>query len=420
MLNRKFVVGLASAALFLPAISHATNGYFSHGYGVKSDGIVGIGIALPQDALAAATNPAGTVLVGDRIDFGLTLFNPKRGSEITGNGFGATGSYDGNDTKYFFIPNFGYTKQLSPTTGLGVVVYGSGGMNTDYKNNPFAAFGSSGKAGINLEQLFIKPSVAWKLTDQHAFGAALNFAVQRFEAKGLGAFAPASANPGNLTDQGKDTSTGVGLHLGWNGKITPELSLGATWSSKIKASKFSKYKGLFADSGNFDIPENYGVGVAYKATPLLTLAADVQEIKYGDVKSVAYPLSNLSFAPPAVLLGSAKGPGFGWKDIQVIKLGVSYDYSKDLTLRTGYSHADQPIPASQTFFNILAPGVIQDHLTLGATWKTASGSELSASYAHGFKQTVKGSGSIPGSFGGGEANIHLEENILGISYGWKI
>jgi long-chain fatty acid transport protein len=30
-------------------------------------------------------------------------------------------------------------------------------------------------------------------------------------------------------------------------------------------SKFDKYKDLFANQGEFDIPENYGVGIAWKA-----------------------------------------------------------------------------------------------------------------------------------------------------------
>jgi long-chain fatty acid transport protein len=394
----------------------ATNGYLVHGYGVKSQGIAGVGIALPQDGLAAASNPAGTVLVGDRADLGLTWFAPTRGSEITGNGYGANGSYEGSDKKNFFIPEAGYTRQLSATTAVGLAVYGQGGMNTGYQQNPFAAFGSKGDAGIDLQQLFIAPSVAYKLNEQHAVGAALNFAYQRFSAKGLGVFASASQDAAHLTDQGADSSTGWGLHLGWTGQVTPELTLGATWSSKIKAGKFDKYKGLFADDGGFDIPENYGFGLAYKASPALTLAADVQEIKYGGVKSVANPLANLFTGNP---LGSANGPGFGWRDITVLKVGASYDYSKDLTLRGGVSHTGQPIPQEQTFFNILAPGVVRDHLTLGATWKTGGG-ELSVSYAHAFKETVNGSNSIPASFGGGNANIHLDENILGVAYGWKL
>jgi long-chain fatty acid transport protein len=371
--------------------------------------------------------------VGDRVDLGLTWFQPKRGAEVNGNSFNlgtantfsADGTYDGNDTKSFFIPEFGYTKQLSSTVGVGVAVYGNGGMNTDYasNHNPFAAWGSSGKAGVNLEQLFISPSVAWKPNKQNSFGAALNFAYQRFRAQGLQAFKGASVSPANVTNNGTDSSTGWGVRLGWIGQLAPDLSLGVTWASKIKASKFDKYQGLFADAGSFDIPENYGIGIAYRATLALTLAADAQEIKYGSVRSVANPLSNL-FA--GNLLGSANGPGFGWKDISVIKLGAAYDYSKDLTLRFGISHSEQPIPADQTFFNVLAPGVIQDHLTLGGTWKTTTG-ELSLSYFHGFKKTVNGAAhSIPqgdptlGGFGDGRANIHLEENGVGIAYGWKL
>jgi long-chain fatty acid transport protein len=407
-----------AAALLSPMFAHATNGYFSHGYGIKSQGIAGIGIALPQDGLAAATNPAGTALVGDRVDLGLSWFQPKRGAEITSDNVISGGTYDGNETKSFFIPELGYAKQLSSTLGVGVAVYGNGGMNTDYANNPFAKYDpSAGKGGINLEQLFISPSIAWKPNAQNSIGAALNFAYQRFEAKGLSAFAPASTDSSNLTNNGRDTSTGWGVRLGWIGQLTTDLSLGATWSSKIKASKFDKYKGLFADAGSFDIPENYGIGISYKATPALTLAADAQEIKYGSVRSVANPLANLTVLGQP--LGSANGGGFGWKDITVYKLGASYDYSKDLTLRAGISHSDQPVPADQTFFNILAPGVVQDHLTFGGTWKTTTG-ELSLSYFHGFKKTVNGSNSIPVSYGGGNADIHLEENGLGIAYGWRL
>jgi long-chain fatty acid transport protein len=102
-----------------------------------------------------------------------------------------------------------------------------------------------------------------------------------------------------------------------------------------------------------------------------------------------------------------------------VKLGVSYEYAPDLTLRAGYNHSGQPIPSSQTFFNILAPGVVQDHFTLGGSWTASPNGELSVAYTHGFNKTVNGANSIPASFGGGEANISLSENALGVAYGWK-
>ncbi len=94
-------------------------------------------------------------------------------------------------------------------------------------------------------------------------------------------------------------------------------------------------------------------------------------------------------------LGANNGPGFGWNDMTVFKLGLSYAYSQNLTLRGGFSTTNQPISKSQTLFNMLAPGVIENHLTLGATWATSpSIPNWTVSYMHGFSKKVNGSGSI--------------------------
>jgi long-chain fatty acid transport protein len=56
---------------------------------------------------------------------------------------------------------------------------------------------------------------------------------------------------------------------------------------------------------------------------------------------------------------------------------------------------------------------------LGATWAVSKTGELSLSYMHSFEETVKGSGSIPANFGGGETNINMYQDSFGIAYGWK-
>lgn len=407
-------VALASLLAFSHA-AHATNGYFSHGYGVKSEGIAGIGVALPQDGLAGAANPAGTNYVDKQLDVGLTWFAPKRGAEIVNNGVpGASGSYDGNGRKSFFIPEIGYVRPLSADWSFGLAVYGNGGMNTEYHRNPYGAFGAQGTAGVNLEQLFITPSVAWRVDAQNSLGVGLNLAYQRFSAQGIGLFSGFSSSPADVSDRGDDHSTGVGVRLGWISKPLTDLTLGFSWSSKIDG-RFDKYRGLFADQGGFDIPSNYAVGATWQVNRAWSAAFEVQRINYSEVGSVGNPINALLAGVP---LGASGGPGFGWRDVNVVKLGGTYALDPQWTLRAGYSHSTQPVPASQTFFNILAPGVVQNHLTLGATLKLPSG-ELSGFYAHGFKHTVNGDNSIPPSFGGGNADVHLEENILGVSYGWK-
>ncbi len=194
LLSFPLLAALAAAPAF------ATNGYLQHGYGVKSQGMAGVGIALPQDGLAAATNPAGTAFVGNRIDVGAVWFRPSRGAEISGNGAGLDGRYDGDDTRNFFIPELGYVRQFGGDYAFGVAVYGNGGMNTDYSRNPFRSFGAQGNAGIDLAQVFVSPSLAWRITPDHAVGVAVNLAWQQFKAKGIQPFAGFSAAPGQVSD----------------------------------------------------------------------------------------------------------------------------------------------------------------------------------------------------------------------------
>ena len=411
---RKALLATAVTAALVPAAAFATTGYFSHGYGMKAKSMGGVGIALPQDSLAAATNPAGMALIGNRMDLGLDWFRPDRGAEIVGNPM-LSGTYDGNDASDFLIPEFGFNRMLDPNLALGISVYGNGGMNTEYTTSPFAAIGGSSPAGVDLSQLFIAPTIAWK-TGGHAFGASLNLAYQRFQARGLQPFAMFSSDPANVTDRGYDTSTGWGVRVGWTGQVTPSVTLGATYQTKTQMGKFDKYKGLFAEQGGFDIPENYGVGVAWKAGSGLTLAADVQQINYGDVASVGNPVDCLF---TGCQLGADNGAGFGWQNTTVYKIGASYEWSRSLTLRGGYVTLKQPIPASQTLFNIVAPGVVENHVTLGATWQVSNQSELTVGYMHAFENKVNGAGSIPPSMGGGEANLRMSQDSLGIAWGWK-
>ncbi|MDZ7826244.1 MAG: outer membrane protein transport protein [Gammaproteobacteria bacterium] len=279
--------------------------------------------ALPQDSLAAATNPAATALVGDRLDVGLTWFQPDRDARIQGSGAGADGHYDGNGDEHFVLPDLGYSRTLSPRLSWGIAIHGNGGMNTSYKENPFAAFGSTGEAGVDFAQLFVTPSLAFQPVERHALGIAVTYTLQRFEGKGLDAFDNPffSAEPGSVTDNGHDNAHGWGLSLGWIGQVHEDLSLGLSWSSRIDTGEFDDYAGLFADQGGFDVPEHYGAGFSWQATDDLTLAGDWQRIQYSETNSVGNELAPLL---AGVQLGSDNGPGFGWDDVDVFKLGGQY------------------------------------------------------------------------------------------------
>ncbi|MCP4248419.1 MAG: hypothetical protein GY778_15335, partial [bacterium] len=154
---------IALAAMIAPA-AFATNGYLIHGIGTRAKALAGAGVALPQDALAAGTNPAGIAWIGKRYDAGIAFFNPNREYTITGNPSGFPGTFGlapgtvESGSEMFFVPNFGGNWELSPHSSFGLSVYGQGGMNTDY---PAPTFGVS-PTGVNLSQLFIVPTYATK------------------------------------------------------------------------------------------------------------------------------------------------------------------------------------------------------------------------------------------------------------------
>lgn len=419
--QKQLAAAVAAAFALAPASALATNGYFAHGYGMKSKGMAGVGIALPQDAIAASANPAGMAYVGNRIDFGLDLFRPQREAERNADGR----TFDANDEEYFFIPEFGYNQMLDEQRAVGVSVFGNGGLNTAYNESPFG-FGDV-DTGVDLAQLFITPTYAMKINDRHSVGVSLNVAYQRFNAEGLQNFAQLSTDPDNVSNNGYDDSFGYGISLGWIGEVAPNVRVGAMYRSRTWMSEFDDYSGLFAEDGDFDIPETYGIGIAVEANPQLTVAFDIQQINYSDVEAVgnginpAFDQCAFGIQPGSNCLGGSSGPGFGWDDMTVYKLGINYQFRPNIVLRAGWNHSDQPIPGSESLFNVLAPGVVEDHLTLGGTWTLQNGGELTVSYMHAFEETVNGSGNPLAAQGAGfsDYDLTMYQDSLGVAYGWK-
>ena len=395
----------------------ATDGYLSQGYGVKQMGQGGAGVALPVDSLAAATNPAGMVMVGNRFDFGLSWFAPDRTGTITGNqlppGYpNVNGTYDANGQKNFLLPELGYNHMAKSWLAFGISLYGNGGMNTSYLT-AIPLLGTT-KAGVDLEQMFIAPTVSMKVGRRNTIGISFNLGYQLFQATGLQNFATpnSSSYPADVTNRGYDSSLGAGVRVGWLGEVNSMLSVGATYQSRTWMSPFNEYRGLFAEQGAFDIPANFAVGVAVRPVSKTTVAVDLERISYGSVKSIGDSGSNQA------LLGSNDGPGFGWHDVTVPKVGVDYALKRGLTLRAGYNHSGVPFSPSETFFNLLAPGIVQSHVTGGATLALSKGRELNFAYMHAFANTVNGVNSIPPMAGGGNANLRMYEDSVGVSFGW--
>ncbi len=407
----KFFQGIVFLAIsyFLTSNGYATNGYFAHGTGIKNRALAGAGVAFPQDAMAGATNPAGMAFVGNRFDIGTVLFSPDReytaSSSITPPGMAFTLSPDSETSgdKLFLIPSFGYNREISDKTSIGFSMYGNGGLNSTWDGGsvgPLPGVFGAGTAGVDLFQIFFNLSLAHKFTEDFSVGLSPIFAVQGFRSNGLDGFAGFTKTfaeggmPDNLTGNGQDYAYGGGVQVGALVKNVGDfIDFGASYRSKIYMDEFDDYSDLFAEDGDFDVPPTMWLGFAAHLSDSLTMVFDFQRIWYEDVDAVSNDIQNL-FACQMMdiesCLGGDNGAGFGWRDIDVLKLGLQWQQSSQNIFRIGYSHSDQAIPSDQTLFNILAPGVIEDHITAGYTRILSDNTEISFEAMYAFSESVEG------------------------------
>jgi long-chain fatty acid transport protein len=417
----------------------------------------GAGSPTDMGGISIATNPALGVFADEQWQIGMAIFSPMRSYE-TSSSFvnGQLGAFTLEQGKFdsknevFPIPYIAKNWKLDSGNAITMVFYGRGGMNTEWDNGQSAFFDPSGMggspppggvpglygggisgfvpgneplpvAGVDLMQAFLSINWSGKIGDSFAYGFGPVFAAQLFEATGLSAFAGYSttyanylASTGDMqtppwlvatngTDNGSDMSTGWGVAGGiWAG--SERFSFGLAYQSKMSMSEFDDYADLFAEQGGFDIPSTLKAGISFMAGDSARINVDVEHIGYSEVDSIANPISNLfsgcfttqQVAPPesSGCLGGPNGAGFGWQDVTVYKLGAEWASSDNNTWRVGYSYGEQPIPSSEVLFNILAPGVMEQHLTVGWTNRRSNGHVISMSLMYAPKTTIKGTNSF--------------------------
>ena len=472
--SRAWLSMVLAITVAAPGAVLATNGYKMAGFGAKAQGMGGVGVAFPQDSIAAATNPAGMAFVGNRFDIGVEAFNPNRSAELAG-------TQEDSSRDWFLIPNFGYNMDVDGRLSIGVSVVGNGGMNTSYQRNLFDRAITAGAAqqgffppgttssgtpdtgllGVNLAQILILPTLAYKLTNSQAIGIAPVVGMQRFRAYGLGNFqcftrSAGTSNPGcrpppqgfgalapvfqpaptsigglntpftasnSLTDQGNENNLGIGGRVGYLGRfVDDQVSVGLSYASKVHFEQFFKYKELFAEQGQFDIPAIIEAGFAFqpKFIPGLTLAFDYNRIFYGQIKALSNPGPSANQQNPCpnnqqtCFLGDDNGLGFGWTNQNVYKVGIAYDVSSALTVRAGYNHGKSPIRDSEILFNILAPATTEDHAAFGLTYKLSPTMEVTGAYFHAFNHKQSTDQTLLGP-----ASIEMDQNGVDIGLGVK-
>lgn len=417
VIRRIGVVAVLTFCLSIPPVM-ASNGLILIGYGAKSRGMGGSGLALTEDALVTAINPAGASNVDNEFDVGLLIFNPQRRAACC---LAPEGEI--SDKNWFFIPNMAATYKLNDnlTAGFGFVGYGGG--RTQYSENLFTV--GAGKLGVELSIAMMSPTLSYRLDDEQSVGVSLLISVSRFRALGLDAFKTFTIDPNNLTDKGYDYAYGAGLRIGWLKSFNGDLSLAAVYQTEVNQTKFDLYRGLFPEQGNFDLPAVLSLGLAVKTGESTTVSFDWQRVFYENVAAIGnrtLPVTTLAGSPD--LMGQDDGPGFGWENQDVYKLGVQYQYSPAWVLRAGVNYGKSPIRndtgGGEFEVNVLAPAVTEWAYTGGLTYASSKKSEWTLAFMYSplntETQNLKNS-DLP--YTNETIELEMKQYAFDIGYGYK-
>ena len=408
---------LVTSALLLSAGTvEARLGIFDLGYGTKSKGMGGTAVANPQDSMVGATNPAGLVEVGSRLDGALQFLIPPRvyshSNAIVGIQQQPAQQTLRGYPKLKVIPAFGWNKMVDGCRAVGFTVYSTGGQTYYKRGNPVTAGGNaallSEKAGVELRTILTSFNFSQKLDPCHSIGASLIIGLQHLRVRGFYAFdsATSSLYPGSVT-QSYDWAWGAGARVGYLGKIYDGLTIGASYTTQMAFQRMKQYKGLLPQAGRLDVPAVLSLGFAYELSPCSTFAFEYQRVFYRDLNTWHHSFNRYVNAGGAYLLGEKEGPGFGWNNHDIYKFGVDYDWDPCLKLRTGFTYSSRLYGDDQLDVNVLTQNMGRYHWSAGATWQMSPCEELDFSYFYMFRVRRSGDSQLVGVGGTGGPPLSL-------------
>lgn len=460
MTTRKIIASaLVSALAGSAQLANATDVFRLEGYGAISRAMGGTAVAHDVGAAGMMTNPATLSLIkeGDTAMIGLDLVTTDITVRNTKTGESVSAATHANNRGPYMAPEAAYTKRIGAWS-FGVGAFAQGGLGTEYGRGSFLSAGQNG-ANTGLENssrllvLNIPFAASFQINDKLTVGGSIDAMWQGLNLDlllttgqvgtllGAGRVFPAA--PGSIagilgglavagTLQGahfsltKDQFLGSGVDawgyggkLGMLYKVTPDTTLGASYTFKSQMSDMEGQATLTAvDTGgnialggkitikDFQMPSHLDLGISQRLGTQWLLTADVSRVFWKDVmKDIKVDfvheggLGDLNILLPQ-----------DYKDQTILSLGAAFELNDQLTLRGGFRLATQALRSS-TLFAVI-PATPRKHLSAGLTYALSKQAKLDFAYSHAFKETMDNPGVAGGSSNAGDpiAVAHAQNN----------
>ena len=341
------VFSLVMAVFSLSPFYVFGNGFFIYEQGAKAVGMGGAFTAQADDPSAIYYNPAGIAqLQGTQVMGGVTLISPSSTFRSDGNvpmGTAAGQKTDAVDHTWS-IPHFYITHRLNERVAMGVGTYSNFGLGTEWPKT-FEGRYTTGAGKTFLQTATVSPVIGVKATDKLSLGFGPTFQYLDISIRNMALLAPPVTNPArNLEARlaGKDWSYGYTLGLRY--QLTPSLTAGASYLSKVKHDITDGTQRLNSvangsllriqdAAATLTTPAITSLGLAYTLGPL-NLEGDTQWTQWSSYSRLRADFADGTFSQ------SRKD----WHNTWTFRLGGQYSLNKYIDLRAGVVWDETPIP----------------------------------------------------------------------------
>lgn len=393
---------LKLAVLLLTTSLFAQAGHIMQGVGSVNMSMGGAATAQPLDISGALQwNPAAISVFDSKIinfDIGAFFSAPELSSSLPagmmGPGSPAVSGVTKDDRGVSPMPSLAMvwgkegSKHTFGASAFGISGFGvtfpeeannpmSPSFNPTLNSNPINYPQQAGGFGhIESDYMLLQVGIAWayEITKELSIGVqpTVNYAALE-----LAPNPTANPNASGYPVSDKASAIGYGAQFGLFYNSSSGFKAGASYKTTQKFEDL-EFKNTHlnnttsANAFNMDYPAILSFGLGY-STGDVDLAVDYRFVDYENTNGFSEKGWNNT--------GSVKG--FGWKNINILSVGLQYKGFEKFPLRVGYTYSSNPIDSELAFFSIPATAVIENAFQFGFSHPFNANFTINGVYHHG-------------------------------------
>lgn len=341
-----------------------------------------IGTAVVNDATATYHNPAALTLVKNPQLIGLgsvAYYRSNFNGQSIQSGTGFTQSGSANSQTHYYLPSlyFAAPTKTRVATGLAII---SNIFNSDPEINSLLRYAQPGNRIQNID--FI-PAIGFKVNNNFALGAGLNFSYASFDMNPISGFP--SLNIPDSQSHNESTGSGLGGNLGILLRPTQATLIGFDYRTAISYT-FNGKSSLTGNPGitsneyhfNFWTPARSVLSISHFVKPTLGFIGTVQRVQWSILKNVNLHNVATQVGTSPVVLPNATIQYY-LRNTWIFTLGSIYRITPKWVVRAAATYNQTPGNPNYQISN-------GDSIILGASmgYEINKNFIIDGSYAHAF------------------------------------